>query len=262
LVNKSFASYRMPIHNFGKEGLIITSVSAFCTAISQRTNWQLTSENFRNTYPHFNIDLLVFNQYAAPNNFAWQERLILNDALELVTMAVNSTIFENEMSKLQFTENDGTTPLSSQNVISSIRKAMFSIIISKNDLAPGVAAEATIGGISHTIWFRNDKDYSKHNVIELAVIIGHELTHNLGYKHSSGVPYGVHIPILLAVHKASQADLNKFIKNTPFMEDIFLTRVRSISPQNQRSRESSRILKAQEINLEQNIKKTMQDVLR
>ncbi|MGL4388690.1 MAG: hypothetical protein ACRCTJ_04795, partial [Brevinema sp.] len=229
--------------------------SYFCRLTEDRKNWNPTSlQNFRRTYPSFNIQLLVFNQFSVPNNFTWQERIILGDALELAIMAINNPVFEEEMRKLTFTENDGRTPLSQNKVINSIKQAAFSVIFSKNTLPPSVAAEATIGGISHTIWFRNDKDYSKYNVIELAVILGHELTHNLGYKHSSGVPYGVHIPILLAIHRATEDQIRTFIRHTPSREEQFLSQVRFLSFRSKRTASiNTKAIKIQEIGLEENI---------
>lgn len=192
----------------------------------KRTEWLPKGKKFRTAYQKFQIDLLLVNQFSYPNSFTWLERIMIADAFDLVVMAINSPVFETEMKKLSFTQNDSDTALDPEDVIKDIQNSSFSVLISKNNLDDGVAAEATIGGISHTIWFRNDRDYANYNVVELAVIIAHELTHNLGYKHSSNVPYGIHRPVLEAIHKATQEDMNIFTANTPYFEEAFLQRVR------------------------------------
>jgi len=193
-----------------------------------RNIWVPKNHNFRFLYPKFNIELLVINQFEIPQSFTWKERLILSDALELLTFAINSDIFKQEMMKSDFFDNDHQKTISSESIINDIKEANFKIILGKNKLPSEVVAEASVGGYSHTIWFRDDIDYTKQSITYLAMVLGHELTHNMGYSHLSGVPYGVHIPILKAIAYASEKEVQEFINTTPYYEDDFLYQVRDI----------------------------------
>lgn len=208
-------------------GSLSSSKKNFYLCLKKRTVWIPSSSDFKKQYPFFNVTLLSINNIDTERSFTFAERLFLSDVFDLLTFAINSSIFEKEMMKKKFFENGGDIPKDPKEIIKEIRNMNFSVSIAKRSLEAGVAAEATVGGFSHTIWLRDDTDYTKQDIIQMAVIIGHELTHNLGYHHSSLVNYGVHQPIQLAIQHATLEQVKAFISVTPFHEENFLYKIRN-----------------------------------
>lgn len=204
-----------------------TTGQSFYDCFKKRTVWIPSNSDFKRQYPFFNVTLLSINNVDNKRSFTFAERLFLSDVFDLLTFAINSSIFEEEMMKKKFFDNGGTSPKDSKEIIKEIRHMNFPVSIAKRSLEAGVAAEATVGGFSHTIWLRDDTDYTKQDIIQMAVIIGHELTHNLGYHHSSLVNYGVHQPIQRAIQHATLDQVKTFISVTPFHEDDFLYKIRN-----------------------------------
>ena len=194
-----------------------------------RTDWNPSKMDFRSAYPSFQIELLVFNNLGSSKSFTWQERIMFADALELVVFAINHPLFEQKIKTKTFYNNDSVQQIPSEELVQKLQKTKLSFIIAKEILDKNVLAQATVGGFNHTIWFRSDIDYQQYSVIYLATILGHELTHNLGYLHSSNVPYGVQDIILEIITEASAQDAQNFKNNTPYYEDMFLQRVRDRS---------------------------------
>ncbi|SFB84284.1 hypothetical protein SAMN02745150_01037 [Brevinema andersonii] len=212
---------RSSIHLTGTTG------QSFYGCLKKRTFWIPSSSDFKRQYPFFNVTLLSINNIDNKRSFTFAERLFLADVFDLLSFAINSSVFEEEMMKKKFFDNSGTTPKDPKEIIKEIRHMNFPVSIAKRSLDAGVAAEATVGGFSHTIWLRDDTDYTKQEIVQMAVIIGHELTHNLGYHHSSLVNYGVHQPIQGAIQHATPEQVKTFISVTPFHEDEFLYKIRN-----------------------------------
>ncbi len=227
-----------PINGFDRNSLfpkrLEPSESLFgdmCTMFRARTDWTPSKIDFRSTYSSFQIELLTFNNFDSSKSFTWQERIMFADALELVVFAINHPLFEEKMESKTFYYNDTTHQIPSIELIQKLRKTVLSFIIAKEDLDENILAQATIGGFNHIIWFRSDVDYQQYSVLYLATILGHELTHNLGYLHSSNVPYAVDDIILEIITEASAQDAQIFKNSTPsYYEDMFLQRVRDRAP--------------------------------
>ena len=226
-----------PVKGFDRQSLfpsrlltVSRASSSMSTMFIDRTDWNPSRLNFRSAYPSFNIELLAFNNFNSPKNFTWEERIMFADALELVIFAINHPLFEKKMKSETFFNNDTTQQIPSMELVEKLRKTKLSFIIAKEDLADSVLAQATVGGFNHIIWFRSDINYQDYSVLYLATILGHELTHNLGYLHSSNVPYTVDGIIGDIIREASTQDAQLFEKNTPYYEDMFLKRVRESSP--------------------------------
>lgn len=197
-----------------------------------RKDWNPSEIDFRSQYPAFNIELLAFNNFDSSKSFTWQERIMFADALELVVFAINHPLFEEKMESTTFYDNDLMYIVPSAKITQSLRSTVLTFIIAKEDLDKNVLAQATIGGFHHMIWFRSDTDYQQFSVTYLAVILGHELTHNLGFLHASNVPYGVQDIIFEVIKDASVQDAQLFKNNTPHYEDTFLQRIRGMSTKN------------------------------
>ncbi|MGL5956051.1 MAG: hypothetical protein ACRC0X_05545 [Brevinema sp.] len=199
--------------------------SEFYRQIDTRMNWNLQNKDFRAKYPFFRVELLAFNHL--PNNtFSWEERLLFADALDLIIFVVNHPLFLTEMQKEEFLDNRGQMTVSTETVVAHIRNSTLYFYLGKNTLDEGVVAQATVGGLHNTIWFRNDTDYQDWGLIILAEILLHEITHNLGYLHESNVPHGIQNPFLRVITGLSREDINQFIAHTPYHEDTFLIKVR------------------------------------
>ncbi|MGL4676085.1 MAG: hypothetical protein ACRCWI_00235 [Brevinema sp.] len=199
--------------------------SEFCRYIGLRTNWNPQNNDFTNRYPLFKVELLAVNQLPG-NEFSWQERVIFADALDLIVFAINHPLFLTEMRKEHFFDNQGKNKISAETVVAHIRNSLLYFYLGKNSLDKNVLAQATVGGLHNTIWFRNDTDYQNYTLLFLAEILIHEMTHNLGYLHASNVPHGIQSPFIRVVIGASQEEITQFISSTPYYEDILLTRVR------------------------------------
>ena len=229
--NKSFPT--RPPHGFDRGNLFpqrlepgVTLFGNMCAMLRTRKDWNPVNIDFKKTYPYFQIDLLSFINFSVSGEFTWQERIMFADALELVIFVINHPLFEEKMKLKTFYNNDRTEQVSSVTIIKNLKKSIMTFSISKADLDENVLAQATVSGFQHTIWFRADVHYQQYNVISLAVILAHELTHNLGYLHTSNVPYGIQDPIMEVIKGASLQDVNLFKKNTPYYEEIFLKRIR------------------------------------
>ena len=225
-----------PTHGFDREDLFPNRLESntgssenMCIMFRHRRDWNPSTIDFKKTYPSFNIELLAFNSFDSPKAFTWQERIMFADALELVVYAINHPLFEEKMGSKTFYDNDLSYIVPSAEIVKSIKNTKLMFIIAKEDLDKNVLAQATVGGYHHMIWFRSDTDYQQYSVLALAVILGHELTHNLGFLHASGVPYGIQDVILELIKESSKQDVTIFKDNTPYYEDSFLQRVRDDS---------------------------------
>ena len=203
-----------------------------CIMLRYRKDWNPSKIDFRKTYPAFKIELLAFNNLDPSKSFTWQERIMFADALELVVYAVNHPLFEEKVKATTFYDNDRTYIVPSTEIIKSIRSSELAFIIAKEDLNKNVLAQATVGGYHHMIWFRSDTDYQQYSVLSLAVVLGHELTHNLGFLHASDVPYGIQDIIAEIIKESLEQDITIFKDNTPYYEETFLKRVRGVSTKN------------------------------
>lgn len=207
-----------------------SSSSQMVESIKTRKNWNTANLHFKKAYSHFNVELVAVNNL--PNNsFTWEERILFADALDIIVFAVNQPEFLQEMQKEElkkpFYNNERTKVISAEYVVKHIRSSAMYFYLGKSTLEKNVLAQATIGGFNHVIWFRNDVNYQQeYDVFSLAVVLFHELTHNLGYLHSSNVPYGIQQPFLRVINKVSIQKSQEFISLTPYYEDSFLTRVR------------------------------------
>ena len=232
-----------PVKGFDRRDLfqyrLDSTRGAMCDMFRNRSDWSPSRMDFKKTYPSFNIELIVFNNFSSPKNFTWQERIMFADALELVVFAINNPLFDKKMESKTFFNNDSLQQVPSVEIVQKLRKTILSFIIAKEDLDESVLAQATVGGFNHIIWFRSDVDYQndpRYSVKYLAMILGHELTHNLGYLHSSNVPYVVDSIIGEIIKEATAQDAEIFKKNTPsYYEDMFLQRVRERSARTRRS---------------------------
>ncbi|MGL4367972.1 MAG: hypothetical protein ACRCTQ_06835 [Brevinemataceae bacterium] len=218
--SKLFKPYAQP------ELIEIKAPQEMCNRLNTRKDWNTPDMNFRQQYPQFNVELLVVNQYGGIKNFSWQERVLFADALDLLTFAINSPIFEEKMKNLKFFNNERTVEIQTKTVVDFVRNANFRFELSKKTLAKGVVAEATIEGPAHIIAFRDDVDYRTLSVGYIAMVLGHELMHNLGFLHTSNVPHGIQDPILYAISKAEPNQINSYLRVTPHFENAFLSRVR------------------------------------
>ena len=225
-----------PTHGFDREDLFPNRLKSnmgasenMCIMLRHRRDWNPSTIDFKSQYPSFNIELLSFNNLDPSKSFTWQERMMFADALELIVYAINHPLFEEKMGSMTFYDNDLTHIVPSAKIVKSIRNTKLTFIIAKEDLDKNVLAQATVGGFHHMIWFRSDTDYQQYSVLSLAVVLGHELTHNLGFLHASNVPYGIQDVILEVIKESSKQDVTIFKDNTPYYEDSFLQRVRDSS---------------------------------
>ncbi len=201
--------------------------------VDLRYSWIAQSSSFKSEFPFFDVNLIAVNQYSDENSFSWEERLIFSDAVDLIVYVVNQPEFLSAMQTMEsiqpFYNNEGTEVISAEYVVNSIRSSKLYFYLSKDSLDWNVMAQATVSGYNNTIWFRNDTDYATEGVVEIAEVLLHEMTHNLGWLHESKVPCGVQLPFRQAVNEISDDVIKKFINVTPFYEDDFLYRVRESS---------------------------------
>lgn len=205
------------------------------TARKNTDDWTAQKSNFPEAYPYFNIGFSYFQNTSPKASFNFGERLFFSDVFDLIRYAVNSDIFAREILSSTFFENDGVTPRSPQTILNEIRGISFATSLAKRSLGNGVLAEASVGGYLNIIWVRDDIDYTKENINEMAIILLHEITHNLGYLHPSDVNYGVHKPVRLAVQSATEAQVKNYISLTPYHESLMISNVRILSDSRARS---------------------------
>ncbi|MGL5253868.1 MAG: hypothetical protein ACRC9L_02420 [Brevinema sp.] len=219
-------------------------LETFPIELNKRNPWVAQNPTgFTSLYPKFSLGFNFFQNTGEGKQFSFAERLFFADVFDMIRFVVNSPVFEQEMLNGVFFENDGMTPRSPKVILDEIKNINFSISLVKRPLDDNVLAEATVGGFSHIIWVRDDTDYTKGQVQEMALIILHEVTHNMGYFHSSGVNYGVHDPLREAIRLATPQQVANYIAVTPYYEDLMIRRVRTLSGESlaQSSRSSSHI---------------------
>ncbi len=194
---------------------------------NREENWLYTYPTFKEYYPEFDVELVAFNQLP-DYSYTWQERIFFADAVDLIKAAVNSDIFMEEMknARTNFMDNDQTKSISGEEIANFIRSSKLHFFMSKDVLDSGVLAQATVGGYANTIWFEHDVDYTKESLKYTAMILLHEMMHNLGWLHASNVPCGVEEPFINTVKRMSEEDVSQYIKLTPYYEQDFLDRIR------------------------------------
>lgn len=196
------------------------------TARKVTDDWTVQKAGFTQAYPYFNIGFSYFQNTSPTSSFNFGERLFFSDVFDLIRYSVNSDIFAQEILRGTFYENDGVTPRSPQTILNEIRVISFATSLAKRSLGNGVLAEASVGGFLNIVWVRDDIDYTRENINDMAIILLHEITHNMGYLHPSDVNYGVHKPVRLAIQSATEVQVKNYISLTPYHENLMISNVR------------------------------------
>ncbi|MGL5722388.1 MAG: hypothetical protein ACRCY4_08315 [Brevinema sp.] len=201
----------------------------FPTRLTRRGRWIAQNPTaFTSLSPNFSLGFNFFQNTGTKTRFSFAERLFFADVFDMIRFVVNSPVFEEQMLAGTFFENDGVTHRPAKTIVEEIKKINFSISLAKRTLDVNVLAEATVGGFSYIVWVRDDVDYSKEQIQVMALVILHEITHNLGYFHSSGVNFGVHDPLREAIRLATATQVTNYISVTPYYEDRVISKVRTL----------------------------------